>query len=82
MKLIDILIQADPSVRKIRSSPQYPLSKRLIRARMDSGKSQSDFASDLDIPLERWLQLESCDVETPVEVYEDFVRRAERHHPK
>lgn len=82
MKLIDALIQADPSIRTMRMSEQYPLAQRLIRARMRSGKNQSDFALDLGIPVAHWLHLESCDLETPVEIYEDYVRRAETHTSK
>lgn len=82
MKLIDALIQADPSIRTMRMSEQYPLAQRLIRARMLSGKSQAAFAASLGVPKEHWLRLESCDLDTPIEDYEDCVRRAETHTSK
>lgn len=70
MRLLDLILEIDPTFQETLDSPQYPYSKQLIKNRLESGLTQLEYAKALDVDFDHFLGLECCLLTIPLEDYQ------------
>lgn len=73
MKLLDLLIELDPTVKELRDSEQFKLSKMIIKKRIGLELNQREFSKMIGIDFEELVKLEACDLDTTVKEYEEIL---------
>jgi hypothetical protein len=74
MKLLDLLVQLNPSIQQLRDSEQFQLSKQIIKKRISLELNQKEFSKMLAFPFDRLVQLEACDLNVSVDEYKEVLK--------
>ncbi|WP_214771409.1 hypothetical protein [Exiguobacterium sp. s133] len=78
MRLLDLLLEIDPSFSDTLNDERYPYSKNIIRKRIESNLDQKQFAQKLNVNFETFLNLESCNLDIEIELYREVSDKADK----
>ncbi len=74
MKLLDLLVELNPSIQQLRDSEQFKLSKQIIKKRISLDLNQQEFSTMLAIPFDKLVKLEACDLNVSVDEYKEILK--------
>lgn len=78
MRLLDLLLEIDPSFSDTLNDERYPYSENIIRKRIKSNLDQKQFAKKIDIDFETYLNLESCNLDIDLSVYQEVSEKVDK----
>lgn len=78
MKLLDLILEIDPDYSKTLNDERYPYSKNIMGKRVKSKLDQKQFAEKINVDFETYLNLESCNLDIDLSVYQQVSEKADK----